>query len=106
MLNTIAGCSIQYQSMGSFTSDGVQAGLPGPDANGFLDVGHEDLAVADAPGLGRAPDRVDRLFHQIVPDHDLDFDLGQEVQDVLRAAVEFGMTLLPPETLGFGDGDA
>ena len=39
-------------------------------------------------------------------DHDLDFDLGQEVHDVFRAAIEFGMALLPPETLGFGDGDA
>ena len=39
-------------------------------------------------------------------DHDLDFDLGQEVHDVLRAAIEFGVTLLPAEALGFGDGDA
>src|ERR1700675_1112302 len=41
MLNTIAGCSIQYLSMGSFLSDGVQPGFAGPDANGFLDIGNE-----------------------------------------------------------------
>src|SRR5882757_7853144 len=106
MLNTIGGSSIQYQSIGKLDSDGVQPGFAGSDANGFLDVGHEDLAVADAAGLGRAPDRVDRLLDQIVSDHDLDFDLGQEVHDVLRAAIEFGVALLTSESLGFGDGDA
>src|ERR1700732_4143144 len=55
VLNTIS----EY---GQFCSDGVEPGFPRPDANGFLDVGHEDLAVADASGLGRAPDGVDRAF--------------------------------------------
>ncbi len=57
-------------------SDGVQPGFAGPDANGFLDVGDEDLPVADASGLGRAPDRIDRPLDQVVPDHDLDFNFG------------------------------
>src|SRR5882724_8543331 len=48
MLHTIGWCSIQYASSGKFGSDGVQPGFPGPDANGFLDVGDEDLAIADA----------------------------------------------------------
>src|ERR1700730_1798343 len=65
-----------HRTAGSFYSDGIQPGFSGPDANGFLDVGHEDLAVADGPGLGRAPDGVDRSLDQIVADHDLDFDLG------------------------------
>src|SRR6185312_1509728 len=51
-------------------SDGVQSGFAGSDANGLLDVGHENLAVADPPGLRRAPDRVDRLLDQIVRNHD------------------------------------
>ena len=46
--------------------DSVQPGFSGPDPDRFLDVGDEDLAVADAPGLGRAPDRVDRLLDQFV----------------------------------------
>src|SRR6185312_14326141 len=87
-------------------SDGVQSGFAGSDANGLLDVGHENLAVADPPGLRRAPDRVDRLLDQIVRNHDFDFDLGQKVHDVLGAAIEFGVTFLPPEALGFRDGDA
>ena len=40
------------------------------------------------------------------PNHDLDFHLGQEVDDVFRTAIEFGVPLLPAEALGFGDGDA
>src|SRR2546429_4972886 len=39
-------------------------------------------------------------------DLDLDFHLGQEVDDVFRTAIEFGVSLLPAETLGFGDRDA
>ena len=35
-----------------------------------------------------------------VGDDHLDLDLGQEVHDVLRAAVEFGLALLPAEALG------
>src|SRR5665213_2560934 len=105
MLNTIAGCSTQYQSMGGFRSDGVEPGLAGPDANGFLDVGDENLAVADPPGLRRAADGVDRPLYQVIADHDLDLHLGQKVDDVLRAAIEFGVAFLPSKTLGFGHGD-
>src|SRR5665213_408782 len=106
MLNTIGSGSTQYESAGKFGSDGIQPGFTGPDANGFLDVGDENLAVADAAGLGGAPDRVDRLLDQVVRDHDLDFDLGQEVHDVLRPAIKFSVPLLPTEPLGFGDGNA
>src|SRR5215468_11444736 len=63
-------------------SDSVQPGFAGSDADRFLDVGNEDLAVADAPGLRRAPDRIDRAFDQVVADDDLDLHLGQEVDDV------------------------
>src|SRR6266702_2531557 len=70
MLHTFGGCSIQYRSMEKVDSDGIQPGFPCPDANGFLDVGHENLAVADPPGLGRASDRVDRLSRPLaVPSH-------------------------------------
>ena len=86
--------------------DRVEPGLPRANANGFLDIGDEDLTVADAPGLGRAADGVDRPLDQVVADHDLDFDLGQEVHDVFGAAIKLRMALLTSETLGFGDGDA
>src|SRR3981189_1415700 len=51
MLNTIEGSSIQYQSVGitvwQVQSDGIQPGFACSDADGFLDIGHENLAVAD-----------------------------------------------------------
>src|SRR3954452_31229 len=68
-------------------SDSVQPGFAGADADRFLDVGDEDLAVADAPCLRGAADRVDRLLDQIVRDHDLDLHLGQEVDNVFGAAI-------------------
>src|SRR6266702_2071455 len=86
--------------------NGVQPGFAGSDADGFLDVGHEDLAITDAPGLGRAADGVDGPLDEVVADHDLDFDLGQEVDDVLGAAIKLGMTLLTSEALGLRDRDA
>src|ERR1700738_2561802 len=118
MLITIGASSIQYpqdnigilktisEGAGALDSDGCEPGFPSSDPNGFLDVGNKDLAVADTPGLGRTPDRVDRPLDQVIPDHDLDFDLGQKVHDVFSAAIEFGVPLLPSETFGFGDGDA
>jgi len=60
-------------------------------------LGHEDLAVADTPGLRRAPDRVDCLLDQIIRDHDLDFNPWQKITMYSAPRVEFGVTLLPPE---------
>src|SRR3954452_9019070 len=87
-------------------SDSVQPGFAGPDADRLFDIGDENLAVADAPGLRGAPDRVDGALDQIIADHDLDLHLGQEVDDVFCAAVELGMTLLAAKTLGLGHRDA
>ena len=81
----------------TFRSDGIESRFTGPDPNGLFDIGHEDLAVADAPGLGRPPDRVDRPIDQFIGYHDLDLNLRQEVHDILGAAIELGVTLLPPE---------
>jgi hypothetical protein len=80
-------------------SDGVWTAFSGPDANRLLDVEHEDLAVADAAGVGGLNDRVDGLLEQLVRERDLDLDLRQEIDDVLGAAVEFGMSLLSAEAL-------
>ena len=37
---------------------------------------------------------------------DLDLDLGQEIDDVLGAAIELGVALLAAEALDFGHGEA
>src|SRR6266436_10330723 len=87
-------------------SDGVQSGFPGSDPNGFFDIGDEDLAVADPPGLGGATDRLDGFLDHVVAKYNLDLHLGEKIDDVFGPAIEFGMSFLPSEAPGFGDGDA
>ena len=78
----------------------------GTDADCLFDIADEDLATADAPGSGSVLDRFDRFFSEIIAEHDLDFHLGQKINDVFRAAIEFGVAFLAPEALGLGDRDA
>src|SRR5438445_3042400 len=80
-------------------SDGCFAGLAGADPHDLFDRGDEDLAVADLSRSCRFDDRFYRALDQIVGDDHLDLDLGQEIDDVLRTAIELGMTLLAAETL-------
>ena len=87
-------------------SDRVEPAFAGADADRLLDCGDEDLAVADAAGLRRIADRFDRAVDELVRQHDLDLHLGQEVDDVFGAAIEFGVAFLAAESLGLGDGDA
>src|ERR687895_504715 len=81
-------------------------GLAGADADDFLKIEHEDLAVADLAGVRRFLDRLDRLLEQLRLDRRLDLYLGQEVDHVLGAAVELGVALLAAEALDLGDGDS
>ena len=39
-----------------------------------------------------------------VRDDDFELDLGEKVDDVLGALIEFGVSLLAPESLDLGDG--
>src|SRR3546814_16644744 len=86
--------------------DGGRAALTGADADGFLDRADEDLAVADATGVGRLLNGLHRALDQLVLQDDLDFYLGQEIDDVFGAAVELGVALLAAEALGLGQRDA
>src|SRR5262247_784676 len=87
-------------------SDGVHSGFPGSDPTGFFDVGDENLAIADPPGLGGATDRLDGFLDHVIAEHNLDLHLGEKIHDVFGSAVKLGVALLPTEALGFGHGDA
>src|SRR3990170_737863 len=78
--------------------------LPGADADHLLHGIDEDLAVADLAGARRARDGLDAALDLVVLHHQLDLHLGQEIHHVLRAAVQLGVALLPPEALDLGHG--
>src|SRR5947199_6355912 len=90
----------------SAPSDRVRAALAGADPDRLVDRHHENLAVADAPGMGGLLDRLDGALDHRILHHHLDLHLGQEIDDVLRPAIELGMALLAAKALGLGDGDA
>src|SRR5262249_59021492 len=65
-------------------------------------VGDEDLAVADLAGLRGADDGLDHLVDEIAAHRHLDARLRHEVDHVLGAAVELGVTALAAEALDLG----
>src|SRR6478736_4945450 len=93
-------------AQGIMPSNRIQAGLAGPDPNGFLDGRYKNLAIADPTGLGCLADGVYGWLDKFVRKDNLDLHLGKEIDDVFGAAIEFGMALLTAETLGFGHRDA
>src|SRR6185369_14897464 len=89
-----------------YGSERVLAGLAGPDADDLLERRDEDLSVADLAGAGSGFDRFDDPVDDRVVDRGFDLHLGQEVDDVLGAAVELRVPFLPPEPLHFRHRDA
>src|SRR5580692_11856817 len=84
-------------------SDGVDAGFPSSDPDGFFDVRDEDFAVADPPGLGGATDRLNGFFNHVIAEHNLDLHLGEKIDNIFSAAIELGVPFLAPKSLGLGD---
>jgi hypothetical protein len=72
----------------------------------LLNRGDKNFAVADFVGFCRADDRLDGAVHLVIIKHNLDFDFGQEVHDIFRAAVKFSVTLLTAEAFDFDDAQA
>src|ERR1017187_3957484 len=84
-------------------SHSLIAALLSTDAHGLVDGEHENLTIADLARLGRLQNRIGRGLHGAVGQDDLQFQLGQKIHCVLAPAVDFGVTLLAPETLDLGD---
>src|SRR5512146_612839 len=59
--------------------------------------------AADPAGARGALDSLDHLRRQFIRDDNLQLNLGQKIDHVLGAAVEFGMALLASEALHFAD---
>ena len=84
-------------------SDGLFALFLGANADGFVDGGDEDLAIADLAGLGGTDDGADSGIDAVVGDDHLDFDLGQEIDRVFAAAINFSVALLAAKPFDFTD---
>src|SRR6185295_869482 len=74
-------------------------GFAGSDADDAIDVRDEDLAVANLAGLGGLENGFDYLIDEVAANGNFDLGLGDEVHDVLSAAIELGMAALTAEAL-------
>jgi hypothetical protein len=84
----------------------VVAAFAHPDPHRLFDRLDEDLAVADAAGLGGGGDERDDLVGDAVGDDDLELHLRQELHGVLTAAVHLGVPLLAAESSHLAHGHA
>ena len=74
------------------------------NTDGLFHVGDKYLAVADLAGFRRFDDGTNGRIHLGVGDHEFDFDLGQEIDRIFTATIDFGVTFLAAEAFDFGHG--
>src|SRR3990172_5691502 len=99
-------CSVERrESAYGAPSNRRLAPLAGPDPDHVVDRDDEDLPVSDPAGLGRGLDRLDYLVALVVRDDDFDLHLGQKVNGVFAAPVQFGVPFLPAETFDLAYGE-
>ena len=86
--------------------EGLDPALSGAHAHDRVDRGDPDLAVTDASGLAGLDDHLDDVIHVGVIQENLEPNLGDQVDGVLRASVDLGVALLPAVAAGLADGHA
>ncbi len=70
----------------------------------MLDRQNEHTAITDFPRAGGLNEGLDRVFKDIVWNHQFDHDLGQQCDAVLSPAVDGLVALLAPVTPDFRHG--
>src|ERR1700681_3290856 len=65
-----------------------------PDTNRIIDLGEENLTIANLAGGGRLDHCLNRPLNEIVGENHLDFDFRYQVDAVLSDAIVLCMTLL------------
>ena len=87
----------------------LAAAFAGADADAIFQGEDEDLAVADlaaGAGAAAADDGVDRRFEKLLVDGDHQLHLAQQVHGEFVAAVDLGLSPLPPKALDVHHGQA
>ena len=74
-------------------------GFAGANANNLFHCRDENLAIANFTSMRGLDNGFNCRIEQIRRDYHLDFNLGQEVHHIFRAAVQLGMPFLSAETL-------
>src|SRR5262249_8066403 len=76
------------------------------DADRLVDRRDEDFAIADLARLGGLHNGTDGGLHAGIRQDEFDFDLGQEIDGILAAAIDLRMALLAAKAFDFSDGHA
>ena len=76
------------------------------DSDRLLERADEDLSVANVSCFGSFFDGVDRAFHLVFAEGDLDLYLRKEVDYVFGAAIQLTVALLPAESTCLDDRQA
>jgi len=66
----------------------------GADTHHARHVKYENFTVADFAGLRRFHDGFHAGIDNVIPDHHLDFYLGQEIDHIFGTTIEFGVAFL------------
>ena len=68
----------------------------------MFDWKDKNLAITNLAGFGCTHHYRDRLLDHVVREHDFNFHLGQKINGVFTAALDFGVPFLAAESLYFG----
>jgi len=71
------------------------------DSDGVVDLGEENLPIADFSSARGGDDCLHGFFDQVIGKHQLQLDFGNQVDGVFPAAIELGMPFLPTVAAGF-----
>src|SRR5918992_6033995 len=85
-------------------SDSLSPMFARTNADGIVHRQDEDLAVTDAASASRRDNRFSNGGGLTIVKEKFDFDLGEEIDNILCPAIQFGVPLLPTESLDFRDG--
>jgi hypothetical protein len=75
-----------------------------PDADGLLNFGNENFAVADLAGARGSHDGFHHAVGDLVGNDDVEFDFGQEIDGVFAATINFRVALLAAKAFDLADG--